>query len=134
MGEKVDMINKVILKRVIVITFTTAVSTNTGIACAFDMCKNIFDMMNRSKVKQSEWRGNYRDLDGYYGDSDVASGYGCGSPSYGYGSPPTPGYGYTVPTYATPQPGNEALQAEIYQLQLRIKNPERALTHESSNR
>lgn len=127
------MINKVILKRVIVIVFTTAVFTGTGIACAFDMCKNIFGMMNRSKLQQSEWRGNYRDLDGYYGDSDVASAYGYGSPGYGYGGPPTPGYAYIVPTYATPQPGNEALQAEIYQLQLRIKNLERALTHDSSN-
>ena len=127
------MINKVILRRVIVIVFTTAVFTDTGIACAFDMCKNIFDMMNRSKLKQSEWRGNYRDLDGYYGDPNLASGYGYGSAGYGYGGPPAPGYGYTMPAYAAPQPGNDALQAEIYQLQLRIKNLERALTHESSD-
>ena len=134
MGGEIAMTNKAILKRVLVVVFGTAIFTDTGIAYAFDMCKNIFDMMNRSKLKQSEWEGNYVDRDGYYGNSEVASGYGHGLPGYGYGAPRVPGYGYTVPTYSAPQPGNEALQAEIYQLQLRIKNPERALTHESSNR
>ena len=135
------MINKVILKQVIVVVFSTAMFTDTGIAYAFDMCKNMFDKMNQSKMNQSEWRGDYRDRDDYYGDPGVDSGYGYrrgrgfgyGSPGYGYGGPTAPGYyGYTVPAYATPQPGNDALQAEIYQLKLRLKNLEKALIHESS--
>ena len=134
------MINKVILKRVIVVVFSTAMFTDTGIAYAFDMCNNMFDKMNQSKMNQSEWRGDYRDRDDYYGDPGVDSGYGYrrgrgygyGSPGYGYGGPPAPSYGYTVPAYAAPQPGNDALQAEIYQLKLRLKNLEKALIHESS--
>jgi hypothetical protein len=121
------MINKVILKRVIVVVFSTAMFTDTGIAYAFDMCNNMFDKMN-----QSEWRGDYRDRDDYYGYPGVDSGYGYGSLGYAYGVPPAPSYGYTAPAYAAPQPGNDALQAEIYQLKLRIKNLEKALTHESS--
>jgi hypothetical protein len=132
-GGEADMINKVILKRVIVVVLSTAMFTDTGIACAFDICKNIFDTMNRSRLQQSEWRGNYRDGGEYYRDPEVASGYGYGSPGYGYGVPPVPGYGYTVPAYATPQPGNDALQAQIYQLQLRIKSLEKALSDESLN-
>jgi hypothetical protein len=124
------MINKVILKRVIVVVSSTAMFTNTGITYAFDMCKNLFDKMN-----QSEWRGHDN-----YGDHGVDSGYGYrrgrgydyGSPGYGYGGPPTPSYGYTVPAYAAPQPGIDALQSEIYQLKLRLKNLEKALIHESS--
>jgi hypothetical protein len=134
------MINKVILKRVIVAVFSTAMFTDTGIAYAFDMCNNMFDKMSQSKMNQSEWRGDYRDRDDYYRDPGVDSGYGYhrgrgygyGSPGYGYGGPPAPGYGYTVPAYAAPQPGNDALQAEIYQLKLRLKNLEKALIHESS--
>lgn len=128
------MINKVISKRVIVVVFSTAMFTNTGIAYAFDMCNNMFDKMSQSKMNQSEWRGDYRDRDDYYRDPGVDSGYGYsgrgygyGSPGYGYGGPPTPSYGY-----AAPQPGSDALQAEIYQLKLRIKSLEKALTHESS--
>jgi hypothetical protein len=132
------MINKVILKRVIVVVFSTAMFTGTGIAYAFDMCKNMFGNMNKSKMNQSEWSGDYRDRDDYYGDPGVDSGYGYrgrgygyGSPGYGYGGPPAPSYGHTVPAYAAPQPGNDALQAEIYQLKLRLKNLEKALTNES---
>ena len=128
------MINKGILNRVIVVVFSTALFTDTGIAYAFDMCNNMFDKMNQSKMNQSEWRGDYRDRDDYYRDPGVDSGYGYsgrgygyGSPGYGYGGPPTPSYGY-----AAPQPGSDALQAEIYQLKLRIKSLEKALTHESS--
>ena len=127
------MINKVLLKRAVVFAFSTAMLTDTGIACAFDMCKNMFDMMNRTKLKQSEWRGDYRDRDGYYGDPEVASAYGYGSSGYGYGGPPAANYRYTVPAYATPHPGNDALLAEIHELQLRIRNLEKALTHESEN-
>jgi hypothetical protein len=126
------MINRVILNRVIVVVFTTAMFTDTGIACAFDMCKNMFNMMNQSRLKQLEWRGNYRDRDDYYGDPEVASGYDYGSPGYGYGGPPALSYGYAVPAYAAPQPGNDALQAEIDQLKLQIQNLEKALMHESS--
>jgi hypothetical protein len=113
---------------------------DTGIAYAFDMCNNIFDKINQSKMNQSEWRGDYRDRDDYYGDPGVDSGYdyrrgrgyGYSSPGYGYGGHPAPSYGYTVPAYAAPQPGNDALQAEIYQLKLRLKNLEKALIQESS--
>jgi hypothetical protein len=132
-GGTVAMTNKVIFKQVLVVVLGTAMFTDTGLAYPFDMCKNIFDMMNRSKLKQSEWEGNYGDRDGYDGNSGVASGYGYGSPAYGYGAPPVPGYGYTVPAYSAPQPGNEALQMEIYQLQLRIKNLEEALNHASAH-
>jgi hypothetical protein len=128
------MINEVILKRSIVVVFSTAIFTGTGIAYAFDMCKNMFGKMN-----QSEWRGDYRDRDDYYRDRGVDSGYGYrgrnygyGSPDYGYGGPTAPGYGYTAPAYAAPQPGNDALQAEVYQLELRLKNLEKALINESS--
>ena len=127
------MINRVLLKRVIIVVFSTAMLADTGIACAFDMCKNMFDMMNRTKLKQSEWRGDYRDRDGYYGDPEVASVYGYGSPAYGYGPAPTLGYGYTVPAYATPQPGNDALLAEIHELQRRIKHLEDAMADGPSN-
>jgi hypothetical protein len=123
------MINEVILKRSIVVVFSTAIFTGTGIAYAFDMCKNMFGKMN-----QSEWRGDYRDRDDYYGEPGIDSDYGYrgrdygyGSPGYGYGGPPAPSYGYTAP-----QPGNDALQAEIYQLKLRLKNLEKALIQESS--
>lgn len=134
------MINKVILKQVIVVVFSAAMFTDTGIAYAFDMCNNMFEKMNQPKMNQSEWRGDYRDRDDYYGDPGADSGYGYrrgrgygyGSPGYGYDGPPAPSYGYTVPAYAAPQPGNDALQAEIDQLKQRIKNLEKALTHESS--
>ena len=127
------MINEVILKRAIVVVFSTAMFTGAGIAYAFDMCKNMFGKMN-----QSEWRDGYRDRDDYYGDHGVDSGYGYrgrdygyGSPGYGYGGPPAPGYGYTTPAYGAPQPRSDALQVEIDQLKQRIKNLEKALTHES---
>jgi hypothetical protein len=129
------MINKVILKRVIIVVFSTAMFADTGSAYAFDMCKNMFGKMNQSKTNQSEWRGDYRDRGDYYGNPGVDSGYGYrrgrdydyGSQGYSYGGPPAPSYGYTAP-----QPGNDALQAEIYQLKLRLKNLEKALIHESS--
>jgi hypothetical protein len=127
------MIDKVIFKRVIVVALSTAMFTSTGIAHAFDMCQKIFDIMNQPKSKQSEWTGKYRDRDDYYRYPQIGSDYGYGPPGYGYGAPPAPGYGYTVPAYATPQPGNDALQAEIYQLKLRIRNLEKALMHESSH-
>ena len=72
------MINEVILKRSILVVLSAAIFSGTGIAYAFDMCKNIFGKMN-----QSEWRGDYRDRD-----------YGYPSPGYGYGGYPVPGYGY----------------------------------------
>ena len=133
------MINKVIFKRVIVVVFSTAMFTGTGIAYAFDMCKNMFGKMNQSKMEQSEWKGDYRDRDDYYGDPGVDSGYGYrrgrsygyGSQGYGYGGPPVHSYGYNAPAYAAPQPGSNALQAEIDQLKQRIKSLEKALTHES---
>ncbi|MGD2055794.1 MAG: hypothetical protein PVJ15_03235 [Gammaproteobacteria bacterium] len=124
------MITKVILKRMIVVFFSTAMFADTGIACAFDICKNMFDKMNRSRVNQPEWRSNYRDSDDYYGDREVGPDYGYGSPAYGYGGPPVPGY--AAPAYAAPQSGNEALQAEIYQLKLRLRNLENALIQENS--
>jgi len=124
------MINEVILKRAIVVVFSAAMFTGTGIAYAFDMCKN---MMNPSKS-----RDDYRDRDDYYGDPGVDSrygyrgrGYGYSSPGYGYGGPPATGYGYTALAYGAPQPGSDALQAEIDQLKQRIKNLEKTLTHES---
>ena len=127
------MVNKVILKRIIVVVLGAAMFTDIGSAYAFDMCKNIFEKMN-----QLERRGDYGDREGYYGDpwggsSDGYSrgrGYGYGSPGYGYGGPPA--YGYMVPTYSGPQPESEALRAEIYQLDLRLKKMEKALIHESS--
>jgi hypothetical protein len=109
------MINQVMLKRSIVVVLSTAMFTGTGIANAFDMCKNMFGKMN-----QSEWRGDYRDRD-----------YGYGSPGYGYGGPPVPGYRYTARVYDAPQTRSDALQAEVDQLKQRIKNLEKALTHES---
>ena len=132
-GGKDDMINKVIFKRVIVVIFSTAMFTGTGIAYAFDMCKNMFGNMNQSKMNQSEWRGDYRDRDDYYGDPGVDSGYGYRDRDYGYGygGPPPPGYRYTARAYGAPQPGSDALQAEIDQLKQRIKSLEKALTHES---
>ncbi len=90
------MINDVILKRSIVVVLSTAIFTGTGIAYAFDMCKNMF-----SKMNQSEWRGDYRDRDDYHGYPGFDSGYGYrgrdygyASPGYGYGGSPVHSYGY----------------------------------------
>jgi len=116
------MINEVILKRSIVVVFSTAIFAGTGIAYAFDMCKNMFGKMN-----QSEWKGDYRDRDNYYRGPGVDSGYGYRGRDYGYGGPTVPSYGY-----AAPQTGNDALQSEIYQLKLRLKNLEKALIQETS--
>jgi hypothetical protein len=127
------MINEVILKRVIVVVFSTAMFTGTGIACAFDMCKNMFGKMN-----QSQWRGDNRDRNDYYGDPRVSSGYGYrgrdygyGSPGYGYGRPTPHGYSYTAPEYGNQQTRSDALQAEIDRLEQRIKNLEKTLANES---
>jgi hypothetical protein len=117
------MINDAILKRAIVVVFSTATLTGTGIAYAFDFCNT---------TNPSKWSGDYRDRDDYYGDPGVDSsygyrrsrGYGYGSPGYGYGA--APGYGYTAL-----QPGSDALQAEIDQLKQRVKSLEKALTRES---
>ena len=73
------MINDLILKWSIVVALGTAIFTGTGIAYAFDMCKNMFGKMN-----QSEWRGDY------YRDRD----FGYASPGYGYGGYPVHSYGY----------------------------------------
>jgi hypothetical protein len=73
------MINDLILKWSIVVVLGTAIFTGTGIAYAFDMCKNMFGKMN-----QSEWRGDY------YRDRD----FGYASPGYGYGGYPVHSYGY----------------------------------------
>jgi hypothetical protein len=72
------MINDLILKWSIVVVLGTAIFTGTGIAYAFDMCKNMFGKMN-----QSEWRGDYRDRD-----------YGYALPGYGYSGYPVHSYGY----------------------------------------
>jgi hypothetical protein len=95
-GGEDDMISVVILKRSIVVVLSTAISTGTGNAYAFDMCKNIFGKMN-----QSEWRGDNRGRYFYPGDPVVATGYGYrgrnygyASPGYGYGGSPSPSYGY----------------------------------------
>jgi hypothetical protein len=132
-GGEDDMINKVILKRIIVGVLSAAMFTGIGSAYAFDMCKNIFERMN-----QLERRGDYGDREGYYGDPwggpsygySRGRGYGYGSPGYGYSGPPA--YGYRVPAYSGPQPEIDALRAEIYQLELRLKKMEKALIHESS--
>jgi hypothetical protein len=127
------MINKLILKRIIILVLSAAMFTDIGSAYAFDICKNIFEKMN-----QLERRGDYGDRDGYYGDPWGGSsygysrgrGYGYGAPGYGYSGPPA--NGYMVPAYSRPQPEIDALKAEIYQLELRLKKMEKALTHESS--
>jgi hypothetical protein len=126
------MVNKLILKRIIIVVLGAAIFTDIGSAYAFDMCKNIFEKKN-----QLERRGDYGDREGYYGDPRGGSsygysrgrGYGYGSPGYGYGGPPA--YGYMGPAYSGPQPEIDALRAEIYQLDLRLKKMEKALIHES---
>jgi hypothetical protein len=91
------MINEVFLKRSIVVVLSTAICTGTGIAYAFDMCKNMFGKMN-----QSEEMGDYRGRDDYPGYPWVESGYGYrgraygyASPGYGYGGYPVQSYGYS---------------------------------------
>jgi hypothetical protein len=133
-GGEDDVINKLILKSIIVVVLGTAMFTDIGSAYAFDICKNIFGKMN-----QLERRGDYRDRERYYGDPwggptygySRGRGYGYGSPGYGYSGPPA--YGYMVPAYSGPQPEIDALRAEIYQLELQVKKMEKALIHESSN-
>jgi hypothetical protein len=90
------MINKAMLKRSIVVVLSAAIFADTGIAHAFDMCKNMFGKMN-----QSEWRGDYRDRDDYHGNPRFETGYGYRgraygyvSPGYGYGGYPVQSYGY----------------------------------------
>ena len=90
------MINNGILKRSIVVVLGAVIFTGTGIANAFDMCKNIFGKMN-----QSEWRGDYRDRGDYHGDPWFDPGYayrdryyGYASPDYGYVDSQTHSYGY----------------------------------------
>jgi hypothetical protein len=85
-GGKVDMINKALLKGVIVVVLSTAIFTSNGVAYAFDICKNMFGKMN-----QSEERGDYRGRNDYPGYPWVESGYGYRGRTYGYAAP---GYGY----------------------------------------
>jgi hypothetical protein len=61
-----------------VVVFSTAMCSSTGIAYAFDICKKMFGKMN-----QSEWGDDYRYR--YYGDAP---------PGYGYGGPPVHSYPY----------------------------------------
>ena len=90
------MVNQVIMKRSIVVMLSAAISTSTGVAYAFDMCKNMFSKMNRS-----EWGGDYRDRDDYPGYHGVGPDYdyrgryyGYATPGDGYGGYPVLGYGY----------------------------------------
>jgi hypothetical protein len=132
-GGEDEMINTVILKRIIVVVLGAVMFTDIGTAYAFDICKNMFERMN-----QLERRGDYGDREGYYGDPwggpsygyRRGRGYGYGSPGYGYSGPPA--YGYMGPAYSGPQPETDALQAQIYQLELRLEKLEKALIHQSS--
>lgn len=72
------MINGVTLKRSIVVILSAAILSGTGIAYAFDMCRNIF-----GKTSHSEFRDGYRDRF-----------YGYAPPGYGYSGPPIPSYSY----------------------------------------
>jgi hypothetical protein len=128
------MINKVALRRVIVTVFSAALCTDSVLVYAFDMCDTMLDKIRQATMKQSEWRGGNIYRDDYYGNPGFAPGYGYGPQGYGYGVPPASSYGYSVPAYAAPQPGIDALEAEIYQLELRLKGLEQALNHESSQR
>jgi hypothetical protein len=127
------MLNKVILKRIIVVVLSAAMFTGIGSAYAFDICKNILGTMD-----QLERRGDYTDREGYYGTPwggpsygySRGRGYGYGSPGYGYSGPPP--YGYMVPAHSGPQPEIDALRAEIYQLEQRLKDMEKAQIHASS--
>jgi hypothetical protein len=128
------MFNGVNLKRAIVVVFSTAMCTNTGIAYAFDICKNLF-----GKTNQPGWRGDNRGRGNYYGDPRTNLGYGYRGRPYGYGwsgygydSLPSPAYRYPAREYGAPQPRTDALQAQIYRLQEQIRNLERALTQESA--
>jgi hypothetical protein len=133
------MVNSAKLIRVIVVVFGIVMVANAGNACAFDICNKMFGMMNKSQVSHSEWNDDSRDSNDYYrnagDDSNYgyrASGYGHRSPGYGYGGTPVPGYGYNAPVYRVPYSDNGAVQAEIYQLKMRIRSLEKALTRESS--
>ena len=66
------------LKRSIVVVMSAAILTGTGIAHAFDMCKNILGKMN-----QTEWRNDNRGRE-----------YGYAPPGYSYGSYPRYSYAY----------------------------------------
>jgi hypothetical protein len=57
---------------------SAGIFTGTGIAHAFDMCKNILGKMN-----QTEWKDGYRGRD-----------YGYAPPGYGYGGYPAYSYSY----------------------------------------
>jgi len=72
------MIKQVILKRSIIFVLSATIFSGTGIAYAFDMCKNMFAMMNHSERSDS-YRDRY---------------YGYAPPGYGYGGPPVYGYPY----------------------------------------
>ena len=72
------MCRHLILKRSIVVVMSAAIFTGTGIAHAFDMCKNILGKMN-----QTEWKDGYRGQD-----------YGYAPPGYGYGGYPAYSYSY----------------------------------------
>jgi hypothetical protein len=77
-GGEDDMINGVTVKRSIVVILSAAILSGTGIANAFDMCRNIF-----GKTNHSELRNGYRDRF-----------YGYAPPGYGYGGPPVHSYSY----------------------------------------
>jgi len=89
------MINEMILRRAVILTFSIVMVTGSGISYAFDMG----NMMNPSK-----WFGGNRDRDrgDYYDDRWGGPGYGYGAPGYGYGGP---GYGYGAPGYGYGGPG-----------------------------
>ena len=87
------MINEMILRRAVILTFSIAIVTGSGISYAFDMG----NMMNPSK-----WFGGNRDRGDYYGDRWGGPGYGYGAPGYGrqdygYGSPGQAGAGVPPP-------------------------------------
>ncbi len=98
------MIDKTILRRAIILTFSVAMVAGSGVGHAF----NMGNMMNPSK-----WLGGSsnkdRDRRDYYDDRYGGQGYGYGGPGYGYGGPGYgyggPGYGYGGPGYGYGAPG-----------------------------
>jgi hypothetical protein len=99
------MSNERILKRSIVAVLSTVIVTGSGVACAFDMCKNIFGKMN-----QSEWKRDYRERDYYRGGPVVDSGYDYRGRDYGYAAP---GYGYAAYPVASYGYGSERAESAL---------------------